>query len=131
MIEILQDGKPFWEDLPGAKDHFRFGLKKATLILTCLDAIMDFYTSDGCKPEAPIVISSKKWQTRCSVRRHEGFERDGKWYDKPYLELENPDEQDTRVRPLKFGYLKATAIVYLTHSIKEFVTKRRITSRCY
>ena len=50
IIEILKDGKPFYDDIPGPKDHFRFKVKKAIMVDKCNKIIRDFYTSDGKKP---------------------------------------------------------------------------------
>ena len=116
-IELLKDGEPFWEDIPGAKKHFRFGVNKAILILACIKPIKEFNDSDGRRPKAEgTKVQSKEWGTQCDLKRHKGFNRRGTWYDKPYLEIRATDF-------IAFGQLKAQAIVQHEDNIKRFVQK--------
>jgi hypothetical protein len=123
-IELLKDGEPFWEDIPGAKKHFRFGVNKAILILACIKTIKEFNDSGGRRPTAKETrVHSKEWCIQCDLRRHKGFNKRGTWYDSPYLEIRAADS-------IAFGQLKARAIVQHEKNIKRFVLenyKRRIT----
>tara|TARA_B100000315_G_scaffold169872_1_gene158480 strand:- start:2180 stop:2683 length:504 start_codon:yes stop_codon:yes gene_type:complete len=115
-IEILKNGEPFWEELPGAKKHFRFGVKKSIAILACMHVIKNFYETEAKEPIMPnhVEIDNHKWNVQCTIRRYNGFKIYGKWMDKPYLEI-----QETK--PIKFGHLKAQAIVELEKTIEKFV----------
>ena len=117
-IEILKDGEPFWEDLPSAKKHFTFGVKKAILLLGCIDEIKNFVDSKGENPVTfkPIGVKSQKWKTECELRRYDGFKRFGAWAERPYLEIQS----ETTIR---FGLLKAEAILLLQVEIQNFVMK--------
>ena len=85
-LDILKNGDSFFEDLPGAKEHFRFGVTKAIQILACLDVIKKFVDSGGVEA-APQTITNKKWKVNLEVTQHQGFKKNKIWVDRPYLEI--------------------------------------------
>ena len=108
IMEIFKDGEPFWEDLPGAKKHFRFGSKKAHMILNCMPIIHKFFQSDGRIPNEENTDETSG--LRCKIRRlyHKG---------NPYLKIEACD------KTLNFGLLKSKSIIELEREIKMFCDK--------
>ena len=116
MIEVLQNGEPFWEELPGAKPHFRFGTTKAIQLLSCIETIKKFIDSSGKLPgiSNPVEISSSKWKVECDLHYHDGFKKRGGWIDRPYLKIIGE-------KTIAFGLLKAEALVALQKEITDFV----------
>ena len=114
-IEILKDGDPFWEDLPGAKDHFRFGVEKAILILSCMREIKQFFDSERYKSVSPkrTEIDNRNWRRSFDLFLHGGFKRGDVWIDRPYLEIRGD-------KNIAFGRLKAEAIILLEKELERF-----------
>jgi hypothetical protein len=119
-IEILRDGEPFWDGLPSVKNHFSFGVNKATMILACIDIIEKFSQSEGREPAAskPINVESNEWGLSLQIVRYSSFKSYDKSFDKPYLEINGSNN-----RKLGFGVMKAKALIHLEEGIKKFVKK--------
>ena len=110
IMEILKNGDPFWEDLPGAKKNFRFGTQKAHMLLDCIPIIQEFYHSKGIIPnitQPPIIVSNSIIE--CKVSRHV-------WNGHPYLKI-----VDDNMKVINFGLLKSKSIIELKHKIKHFI----------
>ena len=124
IVEILKDGEPFWENLPGACKHFSFGLSKATAILSCMPAIRKFVDTNGQYPSSGYYVEMPcPWKpTVFQVSRERNFETTfGQFVQSPYLEIRNQNTD----RALKFGMLKAEALLELHHEIATFVVSHR------
>lgn len=118
VLEILKDGKPFWEDFPWAKKHFRFGVEKALTLMTAFPVIEEFYNHDGREPNTPdpIKLKSSRYCPMCRIRRYNGFTRKGRFINRPYLEITGYDT-------IRFGLLKAIAIIENREVIEDFIFK--------
>ena len=106
-LEILKNDEPFWEDLPGAKRHFKINNNQAETILACLDTIRDFYYSNGKNPEAEIwhKFIHDKLKLPFKYYKHNGFhDSSGHWQNRPYIELSGFDH-------IQFGLLKSEGIL--------------------
>lgn len=116
LMEILKDGGPFWEDLPGAKRYFKFGIGKAETLLDAIPIIEIFNESKGREPNTPDpkIIENPKYCPRCSIRRYNGFMKGTTWVDRPYLEASGYDL-------INFGILKSMAILEHQKAIEKFV----------
>lgn len=123
IIEILKDGKPFWEDLPDAKDHFRFGKNKAKMLLTCFDEIKQFQGADGYLPDESLnkPIQSNLYGKTCLIRLkyHKGA---------PYLEITDATQQikttkKSNKKKIGIGRMKSEAIIDLYNKISDFSLK--------
>ena len=119
IFEILKDGQPFWEDLPGAKDHFSFGIDKAVLLLICMPLIEQFLDSTDLdlKLLKPREMTDAASGDSCTITGYPGFKRHGAWVEKPYLEI-------TGKKKIAFGRLKADAISILQNEIRKFASYR-------
>jgi len=109
IMEILKNDEPFWEDLPGAKKNFRFGTKKAHMLLDCIPIIQEFYHSKGIIPNiTKSQITVRNSLIGCKVSRHV-------WYGHPYLRI-----VDDNMNLINFGLLKSKSIIELKDTIKHF-----------
>lgn len=122
VIEILENSEPFPFD-----SHFRFGCKKARLILACMDTIVEFseHTDDnGRSTVKPHTIDSIKFggEISVSIEPHPEFvHSSGRTINKPWLSL--------RVMPyesphISFGLRKAHALVSLKDQIIKWLNKQ-------
>ena len=108
IMEILKDGEPFWEDLPGAITHFSFGIEKAYMMLNCMPIINEFYESAG---RTGINVDQYRnenniYNLQCNIRR--------RYYQMhPYLQI-------IYFNPLNFGLLKSESIIELEDKIEKF-----------
>lgn len=120
VIEILKDGAAFWEDLPGAKQHFTFGITKAMMILSCMKWIQHFLDSPSSDLDLlqPKSVSSLEWGNTCTIQAFPGFKRRGAWVEKPYLEISAGDTK------IAFGRLKAESLILLQNELKKFVQEK-------
>ncbi len=117
VLEILQDGRPFHVVLDGHKSRFRFGVRKARMLLACLREIRVFYASGGTLPVTldPLTVHSRPWQCDCMLSRHEGFKRGGHWQAKPWLKIASGNAC------IGIGVSKAEAVLFLEAEIERFV----------
>ncbi|MFC1701282.1 hypothetical protein ACFL1J_00805 [Pseudomonadota bacterium] len=120
--EILRNGKPFWEELPWAKDHFSFGRRKAILLLSCLDTIRAFHDSDGVQPGPEEEKTTRNMETlkEIKIRYFNGFKLHGNWVDRPHLMV-----VENQIR-IGLGMMKARAILELEGEIIRFVDDTKV-----
>lgn len=78
-IEILVDGNE-WGSVFDFDEHFRFGLRKAQMVLDSMPIIEEFSNSKGAKPplEQKIQLDVKEFEGLIECIRHDEF----KPYDK-------------------------------------------------
>ena len=127
IIAILKDGKPFWEEIPEAKKNFRFGVKKAKMVVECIKIIRDFYSSGGKKP-------ARDTYKNYSICYKEGFSINMRWKPYPYITLYRTNEiKDNDIiviqkdsRSLCFGRAKAKSLDILFKEIKDFAKRRSV-----
>ena len=123
IVEILKDGEPFWENLAGAGRHFSFGQLKASAILRCMAVIERFvdtdgkYPSDGYYVEVQDPFLKRVYHVSCE---RSFCTTSGRLVCSPYLDIRKPDCE----RLVKFGLLKATALLELKDEIEGFVSSR-------
>lgn len=120
VVEILKDGQAFWENIPGAVRHFGFGHKKAAAILLCMPVIERFADTEGRYPSEGHYVEVQDKQNKRTY--HVSHERsfctsNGRLICNPYLDIRQPDGD----RVIKFGLLKATALLELKDKIETFV----------
>ncbi len=118
MIEILVDNQPWGLVFP-YDEHFKFGTKKARLILASLDLISDFVESDGLRPKYNKVISifDDELGIRCDCTTYPGFKIKGIYRPYPYMKIES--EQTN----IGFGLTKAEALLVVERRIEAFVKR--------
>jgi hypothetical protein len=108
IMEILKDGEPFWEDLPGAKTHFRFGIEKAYMLLNCMPKIKEFNESAG-----GIGINVSQYRNENNIYNFQCNICRLYWNGHPYLKIED-------CKTINFGLLKSESIIELEDEIKMF-----------
>ena len=112
VIEILKDGESFWEDIPGAQKHFSFGTRKAVLFLGAQKLIREFVDSEGALSEE-VQHSVTAWGD-CQVIFYSGFERKGKWVNRPYIRIDDGSNN------IGIGLLKSEAVLQHMGEIEKF-----------
>lgn len=114
-MEILRNGKPFFDEFDGHKKDFRFGTKKASAILRAMPVIRTFADS---RAKAP--AGAKFPITHCMedqvVAWYDRFRAHGRVIDKPYLQIRKEGEN-----LMAFGIEKCESLVELEHEIRGFV----------
>lgn len=119
VIEILKDGGAIhmWDS------HFRFGLRKAEVLISCIDVLCDFWRSNGYEEKTfvPRVIENRRRRlaVRIYVELHPDFERsDGETIDRPWLHLQAlpPDKEH-----IGLGVMKCRAVCEVQDDIKEWL----------
>ncbi len=116
-LEILKNGEPFWEELPGSKRQFIFGVRKALLISACYDYIEKYVDTNGlmCEGMSNIAIKNDERKTDCVINFHTGFKKsNGARVESPYMEIVGTTK-------ISFGLKKAEALLLLKHELKNFV----------
>lgn len=147
-IEILKNGNQFWDDLPGAKKPFKFDVYQAKRLLASMSVIKEFLSHEGRRPSNP------DWRIipdhdDCLIKRIPKFTIKGKKYDNPYLEIgglagklylkkgrineingeigfDDIDwEKSEPSDPVRFGLLKADALIILEKDIESFINRMK------
>ena len=119
VIEILVDGD-IWKSQFGYDEHFRFGLRKAKMLIAGMDTIEKFYNSGGKYPDPgeEIDISDENSGIYCKCTRFIGFEKGNDDIDRPYLKF-----VDKYKNKIGIGLNKANALLDLGDEIKQFIEK--------
>ena len=120
LVEILKDDQPFWENLPGAGRHFSFGLTKASAIVSSLPIIERFVDTQGRYPAEGycVEVEDKRMERRYRVSCKQNFcTGNGGLIYSPYLDISKASGEPL----LKFGLLKATALLELSDELEAFV----------
>lgn len=118
VLELLEDGKPMFEETDGRIKRLIFGIKKAKMFICCLDQIKAFCESEGGKPpiNSTILIEDKENNLKCYCERRNHFiNRYGKEINRPYLRIQSGK---TRI---SFGLKKAKGILFLSDQIEDFI----------
>jgi hypothetical protein len=124
LIEILKDGGAIhlWDS------HFRFGLRKAEMLVTCVGTLRDFWRSDGFEgiTFAPRVIEDhrRRLSIKMYVESHPDFERsDGETVERPWLHLQAlpPDKEH-----IGLGAMKCRAVCEVEDDIRQWLRDNRL-----
>lgn len=117
-IEVLVDGNE-WGSVFDYDEHFRFGLRKAQMVLDGMLIIEEFSNSEGAKPplEKIIQLDVKEFEELIECIRHDEFKYYNKVIEKPYLTLIGNNND------FSFGLEKAKALILLEDEIRDFVNK--------
>ena len=88
MVEVLKDGGPVHK----YDDHFRFGIRKAQMLLACVEVLREFWQSTEEQRLAfkPRLIEDQRMRLQVSifVEMHPDFEYStGQTVDRPWLRL--------------------------------------------
>jgi hypothetical protein len=119
VVEVLKDGGAIhlWDS------HFRFGLRKAEVVINCIDILRDFWRSNGYERKVfvPRVIENRRRRlsVKIYVELHPDFERsDGETIDRPWLHLKAlpPDKEH-----IGLGVLKCRAVCEVEDEIKKWL----------
>ena len=117
VLEVLINSQPFGEYFPN-DENFRFGVKEAKMIVTCIDVIETFFHSNGKSPDAnkPASRKNEGYHLTCVCTKQNAFIRGGKIIEKPYLKIEDETGFD-------FGLTltKAKAILVVMEEIELFI----------
>jgi hypothetical protein len=117
MIEIFKDGGAIhlWDS------HFRFGLRKAEIVVTCIDVLREFWRSDGAEFTPRVVANPHRGlRVRVFVELHLDFERsDGELVDRPWLHLQSLTFGNTPT--IGLGLLKCRAICEVEADIRTWL----------
>ncbi len=112
VLEILKDGEPFWEDIPDAQKHFSFGTRKAVLFLGAQKLMREFVENEG-RLDEELQHAVTSWGD-CQVTLYSGFERKGRWIDRPYLRLDDGSNN------IGIGLMKSDAVLQHILEIEKF-----------
>jgi hypothetical protein len=70
-VEILEDGQPYWVNLPGACNYFSFGYLQASAILTCMPDLKQFYDAEGRYPSDGCHVEMQEQRLiRPNIKQH-------------------------------------------------------------
>jgi hypothetical protein len=109
VVEILKNGGP----IHAYDTHFRFGCRKAEMLLACLPAIKEFgwAPSDEARLRfQPRVLEDRKSgiSVKVFVEMHPDFERStGEYVDRPWLRLQAMPPDQTHIG---LGVMKCRAL---------------------
>lgn len=124
VIEILKDGGAIhvWDS------HFRFGLRKAEMLVTCMDIIRDFWRSsgfEGLKYSSRVIENRRRrlW-VKIYVELHPDFERsDGETINRPWLNLQAlPPDKDH----IGLGVMKCRAVCEVEEDLRLWLRECRL-----
>jgi len=120
VVEVLKNGGPIhWYD-----SHFRFGQRKAEMLLACLPALKEFgWAGDDerLKFEARIVEDDRGRCIRVFVRMNPDFEHStGATIDRPWLFLQAMPPEDTH---LGLGMMKCRAICAVASQLQGWLVR--------
>jgi hypothetical protein len=115
IVDVLRDGRQFWDEFSGTKKNFSFGSRKAQWGLKFIDIVKEFVDSSGRLPGS---VREPKTSVRDGLRLtwYADFRRHGQLVEKPYLSI-----TDGGRSALKFGQAKAEALLLVEVELREFV----------
>lgn len=123
-MEVLKDGGPV-----GSWDaHFRFGQRKAEMLITCLGILQQFWlsTDDERRGFPPQIVENKKFglSVQVYVEMHRDFELStGLTIDRPWLRLQAlPPDNDH----IGLGAMKCRAICAVEKELNQWLLKQRV-----
>jgi hypothetical protein len=126
IVEVLKNGGPIhmWDK------HFRFGLRKAEMLLSCIELIREFGSSTDERRLAfqPRVVENQRrgLSIQISVEMYADFEHSsGERVDRPWLCLQAlpPDTEHIGI-----GALKCQAICAVQDDLEAWLRKHRIAA---
>lgn len=97
--------------------HFRFGLIKAEMILTCINLIKELLESGGRSPIADVRIQTVdvRFGLLCVCHKRSGFRIARVTVNKPYLEIQYGDVR------VGLGLQKAESVLVVEDELTKFV----------
>ena len=123
VLEVLVTGRA-WGDVYPGDAHFRFGCRKAAMIMTACDLIEVFARTGGKRPrhDHKLLISDPGLCCTSECTVYSGFTTSfGQTVNQPYMKLVEP------LASIGFGVQKAVALTTLHHAIREFVLSHYAT----
>lgn len=124
VVEVLKNGGPvgMWDE------HFRFGQRKAEMLVSCMDILRKFWLStyEERLAFAPQLVENQASRLRIKVyvEMHPDFELStGRTIDRPWLRLQAlPPDNDH----IGLGGLKCRAICAVEKGLKEWLLKQQV-----
>ena len=123
VVEVLRDGAAIhpWDE------HFRFGKRKAEMLLTCIDVLREFWKTNGDENDrfVPRVVENhtRRLRVRVFVEKHPDFERsDGELVERSWLRLQALPPDDEHIG---LGAMKCRAVSELEEELKRWVAGTR------
>jgi hypothetical protein len=123
VVEVLKDGGP----VHGYDSNFRFGVRKAQMIVSCLEVLRDFWHAcDETKLRfEPRLIQDLKYGLRVqtSIEMHPEFElSNGETVSRPWLRLQalSPDKEH-----LGLGAMKCRALCSVAPELVSWLQRHR------
>jgi hypothetical protein len=127
VINILENGKPFYEDNDKKRiKDYSFGIKKSIVIISNIQLIKQFVESNGNNIESNIEFdfSNDKYCLSGTYIKYDDFLRsDGININKPYLQFMSSAN-------IAFGLHKAQAFLELQSDIERFIQKHKKEVKC-
>jgi hypothetical protein len=121
VIEVLKDGGSIhmWDS------HFRFGQRKAEMLIACVELLRDFWMSNGDEGNVFLsqVVENRRrgLRVRIHVEKHPDFERsDGEMVERSWLRLQAlpPDNEH-----MGLGVMKCRAICEVQEDLRKWLRK--------
>lgn len=121
IVEILRDGGP----IHPFDSNFQFGIRKAQLLLTCIDVLREFWMSTEEERQvftARVVDDTKRGQrVVVGIVSHEDFEYStGEIVQRPWLQLQSLYPDDERIG---VGMMKSRAVCALKSDLESWIRK--------
>jgi hypothetical protein len=122
VVEVLRDGA----DIHPWDNHFRFGRRKAEMLLACIDVLRKFWKTNGDENDrfVPHIIENEthRLRVRVFVEKHPDFERsDGEVVERCWLRLQALPPDDEHIG---LGAMKCRAVSELEKELRAWLAKR-------
>jgi hypothetical protein len=121
VVEVLRDGAAIhpWDE------HFRFGRRKAEMLVVCINVLREFWKTNGDKNDrfVPQVIENRahRLRVRVFVEKHPDFERsDGELVERSWLRLQALPPDDEHIG---LGAMKCRAISELEEELRSWLAR--------
>jgi hypothetical protein len=121
VVEILKNGGPIHAD----DANFRFGVRKAEMLLACLPALKTFgWGSDKERYSfQPQTFEDREIGISVFVEMHPNFVRStGELINEPWLQLETTPQTES---PLRLGVMKCKAVCSVQDELRAWVRRFR------
>lgn len=118
FLILFKDGDSVFREAEHIRG-FKFGIKKAKMIINTMVQIEDFCDTNGLQPPngAEICIPPGKYDISCYCRKCNGFRIGDFVIEKPYLKI-----WSNNIR-IGFGLVKAEGLITLKNQIEDFIRR--------
>lgn len=121
VIEVLKNGAA----IHARDSHFRFGRRKAEIILACLPALQEFWSATDSERLAfrpRVFIDNRRGAfIQVSMQMHPDFETSGgRYVDRPWLFLQGVEPSESRIG---LGAMKCRAICAVQKEIAAWLDR--------